>query len=214
MHPLNKYFVSKVAVFFAPAFIVWFFLAGSIIVPTAISLNKLWFTPVYQRFDAKLVQLENEQWQLKTRFFIASKPYAHNSYQPNLNFDGETTVMFGDFKMLTLCLPIFWLLFFAYKPSLTKLLVGSGYLFAFIVVLIGLNLFYQVTKVLVEGGEQLMLINHGYVYVPNKPPKWLFQTLKPIVDASVNFLVLIAPIYIWLRLYWNNFRNLGAKKID
>lgn len=177
----------------------------------AVSLNELWAVPTYERYGVELVQTETQEWRAKTRLFQATKPYAHNSHQPQLKLDGATWVELGDFKSLTLCLPLFWLLILAYKPNPKALLIGSFYLFLLIVFMVGLNIFYLTTKTLTEGGEMLRVLKSGYVFVPDSPPEWLLKVLKPLVDASFNLLILGAPVVIWLGFYWQELKQEVSK---
>lgn len=202
---LKKAFLIRLALFFLPVFFAWFFISSRAIIPLAVGFNEFWFVPVYSNYDVELVQTEKQRWHVKTHLFQATKPYVHNSYQPQLRLDSSTLLELGDLKSMTLCLPLFWLILFAYKPTLKGFLAGSFYLLLLIFLMVGLNLFYQITKSLVEGGEMLRVLKSGYVFVPDRPPDWLLKVLKPLVDASFYLIVLAAPITIWLRLYWQEF---------
>lgn len=205
---MSKAFYIRLAVFFLPTLLVWFLVSSRVIVPLAVGINELWVLPTYDRYASELVQTDKQEWRLKTKLFQANKPYVHNSYHPQLKLDGATFVELGSFKSLTLCLPLFWLLVLAYKPNFKSISIGSLYLFLLIVFMVGLNLFYQITKSLVEGDEMLRVLKSGYVFVPERPPEWLPKLLKPLVDVVFNLLILAGPIMICLKFYWQDLKHL------
>lgn len=190
-----------------PVFLTWFFLYAKLIVPIAVSVNELWVVPTYERYGLELIQTEDQNWRVDTELFLATKPYKHNSYHPKLKVNGVTSIKLGDYKSLTFCLPIFWLLVLAFKPKPKVLFYGSVYLFLFITFSVGLNIFYQLTKLLSESSDMVRVLQSGYIFVPDKPPQWLFKSLKPLLDASGHLLVLVAPIVLWLKLNWTEFNQ-------
>jgi hypothetical protein len=209
----NKWFFVRFFVLICPIFFVWFFVISKPVVHAVVVLNQTWFNETYSNYDVGFKNTEKQGWRIQTNLFNASRPYSHNTYQPKIALNNVTHAELGDMTLFTMCLPLFWLLMLSYRLEFKKLALGTLYLFPLIAILVAFNLWYQMAQVLVGGDEYLRALKAGYVLIPERPPEWFLSVAKPIKDASVNFVVIGSPVFIWFAFYWGGFSR-GVKSLE
>ncbi|MEM9669654.1 MAG: hypothetical protein AAF950_12085 [Pseudomonadota bacterium] len=195
--------LCRLTILALPLFGLWLVLSAHVFVPVAVSVQSLWLTPAYRTYEPRIVKTEGEKhWKIETNLFRAGQAYPHGAYRPGLQLDRTSSINLEYIQPLTLSLLIFWLVHLSLSPlswsEISRqgepLLTGSLQLFGIFMLLVAAKIFVGLGELMTAGDGLMRSFYLDTILVPRQPPLWLLDLLKPIIDASVFFLILVLPV--------------------
>jgi hypothetical protein len=196
MKQMSHSFILQLSFWIVPVFIIWKFTASTIITPVIININDAWLKYNYHNLGAEIVQIENsEKWKIKTRLFLASKPYGNYTRQPSIRPTSPTFIIIGEVYMYTQSLAIFWLLIFIMsRQKIKHFFLGTAILVILISIIMMLMSSYHINTLLMVDGYVRVLFPGKLVLAPDIPPTWYVTLLKTIFDGSFYGVLSFAPL--------------------
>lgn len=181
-----------------PLWLVWRVLSSHVLVPLLLSINSIWWQPLFTDIHPVLEQ-RDDGWVVQTQLFKANKDYLHNSYQPNLKVGGFTEQSLGHLIGGTLGLPLFWLLLLATRCFRWRMVMaGSAWIVLALTISVGLTLYVKTSQVLLLD-ETLRVLVDNRVLVPEIPAQWWVTAMKACLDAVTFFSFLLLPLWLVYR---------------
>jgi hypothetical protein len=202
MFILNKNIITQAILLIIPLFIVWKLVVGSFMLPIITTVTDYATDAFYSEFQPELLfNQETTQWELKTSLFKADRPYTNNSYSPNLTVSSSTHLIIGKLAVLTLGLPLFWLLIILSSSNKCRhLLFGTLILLALNCIYVILLVQYKINTYL-QSSELIRFYTDPYIQKAFSLPFWLFNVMKPLLDASLYMNILVVPVWLAFRYY-------------
>lgn len=196
-----------------PLWLLWRMLASTVLVPLLLSINSIWWQPLFTDIHPVLEQ-RDDGWVVKTQLFRANKDYLHNSYQPNLKVGGFTEQSLGHLIGGTLGLPLFWLLLLATRCFRWQVaLVGSAWIVLALMISVGLVLYVKTSQVLLLD-ETLRVLADNRVMVPEIPAQWWVTAMKACLDAVTFFSFLLLPVWLMYRALMSSVLATGNSALE
>ncbi|MDO6525927.1 exosortase/archaeosortase family protein [Motilimonas sp. 1_MG-2023] len=191
--------IKKCLIWFVPIVLFWQFLAGSVVIPAAMSVNEVWIEFNYKDIQAQVVKNQQNEWGVSSRLFKAEYPYLHNSYQPELKLTDFAYQPLGVTMAFTLGLPIYWLLIFMFASRRLKALFwGTAVLCVGVTINTCVSSYYIMSQLLASSELLRVLLPSGHVYVPSFAGDWTLFVIRPFRDVSNFLCVLILPVLLFL----------------
>jgi len=174
-------------------------LASSVLVPTALTFNRLWVENQHTSMQFRLERKESlDEWQLSSSvLFRPQRAYFHNSYQPTVKVDGDTAFSIDNLFGYSLGFPLTWLLILLMSVNRIKhLCYASVIQLGVMVIAIACLIEYNIIQLLMGDTSLRILTDAHYILVPDMPPQWQATLMKTLRDVSASACVLAAPVAI------------------
>ena len=192
-------FLLRSLVWCVPVFFTWILLASTVLVPTAVTFNRLWVENQYPSMQFRLERKASlDEWQLSSSIlFQAQREYPHNSYQPTVATNGDTVLSINNLLGYSLGFALSWLLILIMSANkLPHLCYASVIQLGVMVMAVACSIEYKIISLLMDEVNWRILTDAHYIVVPDIPPQWQVTLMKTLADVSASVCVLVAPVVI------------------
>jgi hypothetical protein len=182
-----------------PLFFFWQISATTVFVPITSAIAKMGVEQTFSQIISDVTYAESENnIEIMTRMFTASKPWPNNSFKPDLTIEGKTTISVSHVQSYTMGLPLFWLFVLLLSPNKSvQLLKGTTIILISAAAALFIKMDYEIIKSLQDAPILLrILTDEGYIQLPPSVPIWLPKMFELLKSITVVIVMFILPMFL------------------